>query len=172
MKIIRFFTILIFFACPAWPGDSKLIDFDLKDQFDQSYDRNSFDGKIVILLGADRQGSHFTDEWGPTLADSLRRRQIIDRIQFVAVADLHGVPGFMKKMIKGFFPKDKSKWCLMDWDGAFPQAYDFIKHSCNILVFNREKKLIFQQNVTSYDPRVATTILQTIETSLKSMVTQ
>ncbi len=143
------------FTCNGFAQDSTLIEFELKDQFDRSYSQNSFEDNIIILLGADRQGSQYTNSWGTILADSLRKYDVLDEVEFVALADLRAVPRLMRGMIKGYFPDDKNDWVLMDWEGRFPIAYDFESDHCNILIFNKNKKLIFQTSVTEYDENVA-----------------
>ncbi len=139
--------------------ETTLIDFELQDQFDSTFNQNSFDGKIVIIIGADRQGSKYTDQWGQALGDSLRTRNI-DNVQFVALATLTGVPGMMKGMVKGFFPKEKENWVLMDWQGVFADAFDFSAKKCNILVFDKEKKLLVNEPVTDFDKATAAAILE------------
>mgnify|MGYP006281184163 CR=1 FL=1 len=160
-------AVLLLMNGSLWAQDSTLIQFELKDQFGRDYDETSFENKIIILLGADRKGSQYTDLWGPTLADSLRQRGIIDSVEFVALADLRAVPGLMRGIVKGYFPDAKDKWVLMDWRGVFPQAYDFVDDSCNLLIFDPQQRLMFQQAVTDYDPRVAKQVLRAVQRALQ-----
>ena len=143
------------FACNGFAQDSTLIEFEIKDQFGRQYNQTGFTDSVIILLGADRQGSKFTDLWGTTLADSLRQYGSLDQVVFVALADLRAVPKLMRGMIKSYFPDNKEKWVLMDWQGRFAIAYDFRPDHCNILIFNQNKKLIFQTAVTEYQETVA-----------------
>ena len=156
MKFLLFLMIFSgIFTHAVFAQDSTLIEFELKDQFGRTYDQNGFEDQIIILLGADRQGSEFTDLWGTTLADSLRSYNILDQVVFVALADLRAVPKLMRGIIKSYFPDNQEKWVLMDWQGRFPIAYDFRPDHCNILIFNQNKKLIFQTAVTDYEESVA-----------------
>ena len=116
-----------------------------------------------MVLGADRKGSQYTDQWGPTLADSLKKEGHIDSVEFVALANLQSVPGMMKGMVKGFFPKEKENWVLLDWDGEFDQAYDFVENKCNILLFDRERNLLVHEAVTDYNAETAERILNIIK---------
>lgn len=162
MRAFFLLCILLFVASCAFSQNTALIDFSLKDQFDQAYDQHSFPDKYIILLGADREGSQYTHFWGPLLADSLKNREFIEQVEFVALANLHGVPGIMKKIIKGFFPKEKENWVLLDWEGLFATTYGFAPEQCNILVFDAEKQLVLHEAVTAYDSVTATKILYAI----------
>lgn len=164
---MRMLSLLFLLSLFTWSSaDTTLINFELQDQFDSTYTQNSFDGKIIILLGADRKGSRYTDQWGPTLADSLIARGQIDGVQLVGLATLTAVPKMMKGMIKGFFPKEKQSWTLMDYDGVFAQAYEFEPDKCNIIVFDEEKNLTIHKAVTDFDTATARAILDSISLSL------
>jgi hypothetical protein len=143
--------------------EKKLIEFSIKDQFGEEYTQNSFDAAYILVLGADREGSQYTDQWGPTLADSLKKDGRIDSVVFVALANLQGVPGMMKGMIKGFFPKEKENWVLLDWDGEFDQAYGFVENKCNILLFDQGRNLVMHEAVTDYMAETAERILNAIK---------
>ncbi len=39
----------------------------------------------------------------------------------------------------------------MDWKGRFAKAYQFEKEASNILIFNRNKKLVFKVGVRELD---------------------
>lgn len=165
-RVIIFLTVTALFTL-AQANETRLIDFEMQDQFDSTYNQNSFDGKVIILLGADRKGSQFTGQWGSTLADSLIARGQIDSVKFVALATLQGVPKIMKGMVKGMFPKEKQNWTLMDWDGAFANAYDFEPEKCNIVVFDVEKNVVAQMVVTEYDASSAHVIVDAISLSME-----
>lgn len=167
MRAIFIFLILTPLFSFILAQETALIDFELQDQFDSTYNQNSFDGKVILLLGADRGGSQFTGQWGSTLADSLIAREQIAGVKFVPLATLLGVPKLMKGMIKGFFPKEKQNWTLMDWDALFAGAYNFEAEKCNIVVFDVDKNLIMHKAVTEFDELTARAILDSISLSLE-----
>lgn len=146
-------------------AEKSLIDFEMQDQFDSTYNQNSFDGKMILLIGADRNGSQFTGQWGSLLADSLIASGQIDSVKFVPSATLQGVPKIMKGMIKGMFPKEKQNWTLMDWDGLFAGSYNFETDKCNIVVFDVEKNVLIHKSVTEFDEAAAREILDSISLS-------
>src|SRR5574337_337585 len=133
--------------------DVPLIAFALKDQFDREYTERSFSGKIVILIAGDREGSKFSDGWQQTIQDALLKKQTGAQVQFVRVADLRGAPSVLRGFIKGKFPKEKDHWSLMDWKGTFANAYGFELKSCNILIFDRQQRLVYKTNVQKLDPQ-------------------
>ena len=167
MRIVTTILLLLSLFTFATATEKKLIDFEMQDQFDSTYTQNSFDGKIILLLGADRGGSQFTGQWGTTLADSLKAREQIDRVKFVALATLQGVPKIMKGMVKGMFPKEKENRTLMDWDALFAGAYNFETDKCNIVVFDAEKNVVVQTAATEFDEITALAILDSISLSLE-----
>ena len=152
--------ISLFFTTLMVAKETTLIDYAMQDQFDQEYTQDSFIGKYIILFGADRKGSQFSDRWGNALRDSLSERAINDSIQFVSLANLDGVPALMKGMVKRFFPKEKDSWALMDWDGLFASSYDFAPDQCNILVFDKEKNLLAHKAVTDFEEVMVSEILK------------
>jgi hypothetical protein len=97
-----------------------------------------------------------------TLAES---RLETDDIQIVQVADLRGVPFFVKGFVKKKFPSDKHEWVLMDWKGVFARAYGFEPEKCNMLLFDRTDKLLFQVAAKEVDGTVLEEVLGAIDTS-------
>jgi hypothetical protein len=142
-----FFAIFpaIFFA----PGvmyslDSTLIPFTLKDQFERVYNREDFLGKILLVVGSDKEGSSFNRLWGKAIHDSLKKYQLNQEVQFLPVADVRGVPFFLKGFVRGKFPREKKSWVLLDWKGLFAKAYEFIPGATNILLIRRDGKVAYQ----------------------------
>lgn len=133
----------------------RLIPFTMKDQYDSTLTDASLKAEVIVLLGADRKGSKFTDAWGKTIADSLRAIGAYERAQFVALANLQSAPAAFRGMIKNSFRKPKIGSVLLDWQGAFAEAFQFVDDSCMILLFDRERQLIYRKAVTQHDAAVA-----------------
>ncbi len=132
--------------------DSTLIDFKIKDQFDRVYTENSWPDSIIVIIGSDRKGSEFSGTWSGAIKDSLKNEPGFERVKFVGLSDLRGVPFFLKGFVRGKFPKDPANWVLMDWKGRFPKAYQFKKDHCNILIFDKQRQLIHQSAGTVLAP--------------------
>lgn len=121
-----------------------LVTFKLEDQFGVKTTEEDVSGKIVILIGSGKEGSEYNAVWGKTIHDSLNADDGYEDIVFLPLADLRGVPFFMKSFVKSRFPKEAEKRVLLDWKGDIPKAYDFAPDSSNVLVFDRAGKLIFR----------------------------
>jgi len=133
--------------------DVPLISFTLKDQFDREYTNRSFPDKILVVIAADRDGSKFSDSWQLAIYDAFLKKQLVEQVQFISVADLRSAPWFLYGFIKGKFPKEKDHWSLMDWKGIFATAYGFESKSCNILIFDCQQRLVYKTNVQKLDPQ-------------------
>ena len=69
-------------------------------------------------------------------------------VRLVSIADVGGVPFFLKGMIRGKMPKEPHNWILMDWGSKFHKAYDCEKDVCNLLYFDAESRLLKRTTVS------------------------
>ena len=150
-------------AAIAQPQDSTLVPFKIKDQLDREYSEKNFAGKIVVVIGSDKEGNKFNTAWGKAIGDSIRNQPGREHVQFLRVADLRGVPFFLKGFIKGKFPKEEKKWVLLDWNGHFPKTYGFVKGACNILIFDRRGVLVHKTSGQEFDDQKLKTILENLK---------
>lgn len=148
--------VLSFVSMGAWAQVTTLIEFELKDQFDRVYRSSDYEGKVFYLIGSDRVGSKFAGSWSQAIADALKEEGgwTPGSVAMVELADLRGVPFFIKGMVKGKFSQEESQWVLMDWKGTFPKAYDFSPDSSNILVFAADGRLAHQAQGREVDQEV------------------
>lgn len=157
--------LLIIFS-PLAAQESTLIEFKLKDQFDREYSSESWQGNILIVIGSDREGSQYNERWGEAIHKALADSPGFSHVQFVGVADLRGVPFFLKGFVKGKFPEDRSKWLLMDWKGIFAQSYQFKDDVSNIVIFAPGGERLLQKTVTELDPDILDEIVQTVKVKM------
>ena len=94
--------------------------------------------------------------------DSLDGDTDIEQIRFIGVADLRGVPNFLKGFAKGKFPRDEDKSVLMDWKGIFAEAYQFKPKMSNILVFDHSGDLVHKTSVQAVDQQKLAVIAEKI----------
>lgn len=139
--LFPFLTLFVF------AQENILIPFELKDQFDHPHADKEFSSHIVILIGSDKGGSQYNRFWGKAIHDSLKQENGFKHIKFLAVADLRGVPFFLKGFVKGKFSKDGENWVLMDWKGTFATSYQFEADASNIIIFKRDGKLVYKTAV-------------------------
>lgn len=128
----------------AFTQETALISFKLRDQFNNSYTEKDFTNRIVIIVGSDKEGSQYNERWSLAIYDSLKKENLIDSVRFLPVADLHGVPFFIKSLVRSKFPRAKHKWVLLDWKGLFAHAYIFIPKASNIIILDRNSKVVYQ----------------------------
>lgn len=138
---------LLFQSLTLFAQDSTLVSFELKDQFDRLYTEKDFNGHIVIVIGSDKGGSQYNHSWGQAIHDSLVHEDSFEHLKFLPVADLRGVPFFLKGIVKGKFSKDEENWVLMDWKGIFARSYQFEADASNIIIFESDGKLIHKTAV-------------------------
>ena len=121
--------------------ESTLIEFKIKDQFKKEYTDAQFRGVPLCVLIANKGGSAFSRVWSPAIRDSLDVMGLGGAVNVLGVADMRGVPFFLKGLVRGKLPKEPDKWMLVDWKGKFAKAYHCVKDSCNILLFDDDASL-------------------------------
>ena len=116
----------------------------LEDQFKQKYSRDQFLGKVLIVVGSDREGSKYNEVWSRMIYDSLQSYNLADSVTFMAVANLEGVPRLLRGFVRGRFPKNGHPPILLDWGGEFNSAYQYQSGCTNIQLFNRDGEVRYQ----------------------------
>ena len=124
--------------------ERRLIEFRIEDQFGREYRRDAFAGRASVWIGSDREGSAFNNQWGAALYGALKDEADAGRVRFVGVADLRGVPFFLKGFVRGKFPQDEKRRILMDWKGVFAEGYALKEKHSNILVFSPSGALVYR----------------------------
>ena len=145
---------LVFWVLPghAQAVAGRLAEFEIQDQFKQTHRTADLAGEVVVLVGSDRGGSAFNAAWGKALYDALDGHSRRDDVRFLPVADVRGVPFFMKAYVRGKFPEDPARWTLLDWEGVLAEAYAFHPDRCNIVVFDHEGTLVGRFHGREVDP--------------------
>jgi len=129
----------------------ELIPFEIKDQFDRAYRDADLREKVTVVLGSDKKGSRYNDRWVraiEALIDSNDHRKVV----VIEIADLRGVPFFLRGFVKKKFPKEEENRVLLDWKGRFAKSYGFVADTCNILLFDQRGELVHQMSVTDEEP--------------------
>lgn len=120
---------------PTQAEQMHLLDFEIRDQFNNVHRRSDVQGVIVLLIGSDRDGSQFNEAWGEAIHNSLSDHRQYARVSVLAYADLRGVPLFLRAYVRRKFPQEADNYVLMDWKGIIANAYNFAPKSSNVLVF-------------------------------------
>ena len=146
-------------------ADPALIDFEIKDQFEHKHRADDWRGDVLLLIGSDQIGSQFDALWAQAIRDSITGLADMSSFRIVHVADVRGVPFFLKGAVRRKFPKDTANSIILDWKGEFATAYGFEEDKANILVFDRRAILQHQLAVAGIDSeklREVTDVLVTL----------
>ncbi len=138
--------------------------FTLKDQFDREYTQALCAGKTAIVVEADREGSKFSGRWSETIARALKAAAH-PAVQWVGVATLPSVPGFLQGFIKDMFTKNPANWTLLDWGGRLAKAYRLPAKRCNVLIFGPDGCLLLRTGGREIDHAAVAAAVAAVNTS-------
>ena len=148
---------LLFFSSALCQAEMKLIEFEMEDQFENSYTSNSWNENILIFIAGDRKGSSYNRNWAIAINNEVKKNP--QSVKLIGLADLGSVPFFLTGIVKAYFPDDTNEKVLLDWDGLFAETYDFTDDHCNILIFDTNRELIYKTAVTQFDQLKMSAIL-------------
>ena len=142
-----------FFSCGGTlPRLGSLMTFEMEDQFRNSHSHADFKDRMLVVIGSDRGGASAAEKWGKALSHSLKPEMDSGKMSLVALADLEGVPFFLKDYVRGKFSQNAGDWALMDWKGLFADSYGFIAGNANVVVFDKEGVLAYQAHFSECRP--------------------
>lgn len=98
---------------------TKVPTFSIEDQYEKRWAHTNYKGTITLYVLSDRDGYEYSENWTKPL-----RERFESRIEFVPVADVREVPGFLKGYIRSRFRDEFSYSVLMDWEGTLITALD------------------------------------------------
>jgi len=147
---------------PLAAQPSELVQFEMKDQFDTVHSHGDYAGRILIVIGSDRRGSEFHDDWEVALRDSLNAGGSVANVAFLSVAEVRGVPFFLKGSVKGKFSRDPDEWILVDWKGFFAETYGFEPDATNMLLFAANGTLVSHTRGRELDWSKVSAIVATV----------
>lgn len=139
-------------------GQTRLMPFTLKDQFNKVHQIADYQEAVVILVMSDRDGKRYNQLWSEAIYDSMDMGRT-EKIKFLAVADVRGVPKFFRGIVRRMLPRDRNVPVLLDWQGAFAKHYKQVPGKSNMLIFDRQGNLRHRFNLTKMDqPKFAEVI--------------
>src|SRR5271169_1895463 len=81
---------LLLLAGPVVAGESSLIRFDLKDQFERGYTDRTFRGKPMVIFGGGKEGGRFCPSWSRAVSLNLPAEAKLET-PMVALIEVPGV---------------------------------------------------------------------------------
>jgi predicted transcriptional regulator len=110
--------------------DSRAPEFSLHDQYEKTVSLRQYEGRIVVLIASDKEGSAQNPEWIKAV-----RGRYGERISIQGIADVSGVPFFLKGKVRNDFKKDGES-ILLDWKGEVFRSYGFANAISNIVLID------------------------------------
>jgi uncharacterized protein YfaP (DUF2135 family) len=102
---------------------------ELHDQYDQPQ-RLAFPAtNVVVLTIADQKGSAQIDAWVTEI-----KARYAGRLDLRGLADVRGVPGFLRGKVRKKFQETRRYPVMMDWSGTVCSQFGFQPGAANVLV--------------------------------------
>lgn len=150
------------------PVGAPAPDFTLGDQYDSGLTLGSLRGRVVLVVAGDRHGNQYMGAY----THAVRERFGRDRVRIVRIANLRGVPFFMKGYVRGRFrgtnPDSTPKASvLLDWGGVLARLYGFRESLTNVYLIDRAGVLRYTAagQGTDSETRALTEALEAVVTS-------
>lgn len=161
--IVAVMAVVVWAVSLAAGDAAPVLDYALEDQFGRTHTDEDCGDAVVVLLGGDRKGSTYIDQWGPSLRRALERELEERTVCSVGFAHLKGAPFFVKKKIIASFPKDPEAWTLLDWKGEISKRWGAEKDSANLYVFDRAGEFRHHVSLREFDKAALERIVDIIE---------
>ena len=156
MRVIIAVTMVGLCAAPL-PAQAPLgalaPDFTLRDQYDSALTLGSLRGRVVLVVAVDRHGNQYLGAY----THAVRERFGRDSVRIVPIANLRGVPFFMKGYVRGRFrgtnPDSTPKSSVFfDWGGVLARLYGFRESLTNVYLIDRAGVLRYTAAGRGTDP--------------------
>jgi hypothetical protein len=160
---------VVLFACAAagWSQDTRLMSFEMEDQFGAVHSDEEYREQVVVVMAGDRKGARHTVAWGRAMIEAMDPSVNLSRVRYIQVADLKSVPSVGRKTVRKKFPQDETQWSLLDWQGRWAKTYDFEKKAANILVFDTSGNLLVHAHGKEPDEAQARALADAIKTAVE-----
>ncbi len=133
-SILIIFVVLLSAAAGAESAliNAKAPAFSLLDQNDHEINLRQLEGKVVVLIASDKDGSKQNPAWRKAITERYDGRVFLQ-----GVADLRKVPFFLKAAFKRDFQKEPHS-IILDWKGEIFKAYGLAESVSNIVVIDKK----------------------------------
>lgn len=118
---------------------TRLPAFTLEDQYERQWTHSDFTSSLVVYVLSDRSGYEYSTNWTTPLVKEYGKR-----VKFVPIADVRGVPGFLKGYIRGRFKGEFKYPILMDWEGTIANGIKFTPGYPNLLIVGADRTIHFK----------------------------
>ncbi len=122
---------------PSVIKSEKAQPFLLKDQYNNEVSFEIPREKVTILAIADKNGAKQLEEWLRPLAEKYA-----DKIDFHGIAELSGVPGIAKGIVRNLIKKKTTHPIMLDWKGDVSRSYGFEKDNANLFLIDKQGNIV------------------------------
>lgn len=154
-------TFMVFALLAGAAGAQSLIDirapeFTLQDQHVKTVSLRQFEGRVVVLIASDKEGSSQNPAWTRAIRDKYA-----DEVIVLGIADVSSVPFFLKGKIRNDFKKEGDS-ILLDWKGEVFNAYNLTKGVSNVILIDK-KSMIHYRSSGSASPEAVQGLFEKID---------
>ena len=118
---------------PAKEVSPVAAEFSLKDQYGKSYQIAYPQEKICVLVFADKWGSTQVEGWVRPLYETYQ-----DAILIHGVAQLKGVPRWLRSTLVRIFKSTIKFSVMMDWTGEVSRDYEYPGGKALVVIVDRQ----------------------------------
>jgi predicted transcriptional regulator len=136
--------------------DTKAPEFTLQDQHVKTVSLRQFEGRVVVLIASDKEGSSQNPAWTRAIRDKYA-----DEVIVLGIADVSSVPFFLKGKIRNDFKKEGDS-ILLDWKGEVFNAYNLTKGVSNVILIDK-KSMIHYRSSGSASPEAVQGLFEKID---------
>jgi hypothetical protein len=129
-------TASLLMVAPVFGETSLAASIELKDQYEKSHVISFPRGKLSVLTIADRKGSAQLEAWVQPI-----REKFGEQIEIHGLADVAGVPGPIRPMVREYFREKVEYPVMLDWDGAVAARYGYVRKAALVLVIDRNGEI-------------------------------
>lgn len=115
----------------------KAQPFSLKDQYNNEISFQFPREKVTILAIGDKDGAKQLEEWLRPLAEKYA-----DKVDFQGIAELSGVPGIAKGIVRNIIKKKTTHPIMLDWKGDVSRSYGFQKDNANLFLIDKQGNIV------------------------------
>ena len=123
---------------------------ELRDQFD-SPQRLTFPAtNLVLLTIADKTGAEQVDSWIAAI-----KPRYAGRVEIRGLADVQGVPAFLRGKVRKKFQQTRQYPVMMDWSGEACAKFNFQPGVANLFLIARDGSIVGRWTGTATDGAVS-----------------
>jgi hypothetical protein len=152
IPVVAIVLIAVLAAAAARADDGPPpLRYAIEDQFGVTHTEAECRGAVTVLLGGDRKGSEYIDDWSSALQRAMRAELEKGSVCTVGFAHLKGAPFFVRKKIVDSFPKDEGAWTLLDWKGHMVKTWGGEKKAANLYIFDGNGRFVVHEALRGFD---------------------